>query len=102
MTVARLVISIGDRIREAVILCRNMRQNRRRAFDMIFWDSSFNKKISLGCNPGLLVSNVEEFYHLLSSTSEGRYCLLGPFNQSKVHAVRQFFVFREDTNRNVK
>lgn len=44
MTVARLVTSIGDRIREAVILCRNMRQNRRRAFDMIFWDSSFDKK----------------------------------------------------------
>lgn len=43
MTVARLVTSIGDRIREAVILCRNMRQNRRRAFDMIFWDSSFDK-----------------------------------------------------------
>ena len=31
MTVARLVTSIGDRIREAVILCR------------IFWDSSFDK-----------------------------------------------------------
>lgn len=43
MTVARLVISIGDRIREAVILCRNMRQNRRRAFDVIFGDSSFDK-----------------------------------------------------------
>lgn len=44
MTVARLVTSIGDRIREAVILCRNMRQNRRSAFDVICWDRSFNKK----------------------------------------------------------
>ena len=70
MTVARQVTSIGDRIREAVILCRNMRQNRRRAFDVILGDSSFNKKISLGFNPGLFVSNVEDFYHLLSSTSE--------------------------------
>ena len=43
MTVARLVTSIGDRIREAVILCRNMRQNRRRAFDVILEDSSFDK-----------------------------------------------------------
>lgn len=43
MTVVRLVTSIGDRIREAVILCRNMRQNRRRAFDVIFGNSSFDK-----------------------------------------------------------
>ncbi len=41
MTVARQVTSIGDRIREAVILCRNMRQNRRRAFDVIFWEQQF-------------------------------------------------------------
>lgn len=41
MTVARLVISIGDRIREAVILCRNMRQNRKRAFDVIFGEQQF-------------------------------------------------------------
>ena len=43
MTVARLVTSIGDRIREAVILWRNVRQNRKRAFDVILGDSSFDK-----------------------------------------------------------
>lgn len=41
MTVARQVISIGDRIREAVILCRNIRQNRKRAFDVIFEEQQF-------------------------------------------------------------
>lgn len=41
MTVARLVTSIGDRIREAVILCWNMRQNRKRAFVLIFGEQQF-------------------------------------------------------------
>lgn len=41
MTVARQVTSIGDRIREAMILCRNMRQNRKRAFDVIFEEQQF-------------------------------------------------------------